>query len=153
LIPLAIQSILPGGQPLQIFGSDYATLDGTAVRDYVHVSDLANAHALAVHFLRERKANSAFNLGMGKGYSVREVLAAVHDVTGRTPVTIECERRAGDPPILVADPSLARQELCWTAQHSNLSEIVSTAWQWFKARQAAPTVVPSEFSRAAMAKR
>lgn len=151
LIPLAIKSTLPGEQPLRIFGLDYPTSDGTAIRDYIHVSDLARAHALAINFLRQGGESRAFNLGTGQGHSVKEVLAATRRITARTPATIECERRPGDPAILVADPSLAQRDLGWTTEHSDLSEIIRTAWRWLESQQSGAG--GTELSRAAFTNR
>jgi UDP-arabinose 4-epimerase len=138
LIPLAIRATFPDGQPLSIFGTDYPTPDGTAVRDYIHVMDLADAHIKALRFLsgarqaasRQQGCSAAFNLGTGRGSSIKDVLAAIERVTGRPVQKQERPRREGDPAMLVADPSRARAELQWKAEHSSLQEIVSTAWQW-----------------------
>ena len=149
LIPLALGSVLPGRRPLQIFGLDYPTLDGTAVRDYIHVTDLATAHYLAVNYLREGGRSQAFNLGTGRGHSVKEVLAAIERSTKRIPSTVQCERRAGDPAILVADASLARQELGWITKNSDLPTIVETAWLWFERQASTKSLGRSELVRAA----
>jgi UDP-arabinose 4-epimerase len=149
LIPLAIQAAFPGKQPLRIFGADYPTSDGTAVRDYVHVTDLAKAHLLALHRLRADGGKRAFNLGTGNGHSVREVIGAVERVAKRAPATVQFERRKGDPAVLVADASVARRDLCWTPEHSHLDEIVRTAWLWFE-RQGR-TNTKTEVSKAALA--
>jgi UDP-glucose 4-epimerase len=138
LIPLAIRATFPDGQPLSIFGTDYPTPDGTAVRDYIHVMDLADAHIKALRFLsnarqpgaRQQGYSAAFNLGTGQGSSIKDVLAAIERVTGRPVHKQERPRREGDPAMLVADPSRALAELQWKAEHSSLQEIVSTAWQW-----------------------
>jgi UDP-arabinose 4-epimerase len=133
LIPLTIEAS-QGGAPLKIFGADYDTPDGTAVRDYIHVCDLATAHVAALQHLLERDASLVVNLGTGRGYSVREIIAAVEAVAGN-PVACEVHpRRAGDPPSLVADVSYALARLGWQPQHSKLKEIVATAWRWHKAK-------------------
>lgn len=133
LIPLAIRATEPGGQPLSIFGTDYPTLDGTAIRDYIHVTDLAEAHVRALEFLTDEKcqsAASAFNLGTGKGHTIRQVMAMIRDVTGLQVQNQEKLRREGDPAVLVADASRAHAQLLWRPRHSSLEEIVSTAWRW-----------------------
>lgn len=127
LIPCIFNALLQG-TPLQLYGNDYPTPDGTCVRDYIHVLDLASAHRLALEQLE--KARPAYNLGTGRGYSVREVISVVERVTGRTVKVQECPRRPGDPPSLVADGSRARQELGWEPRQSDLEAIVATAWKW-----------------------
>ncbi len=129
LIPLAIQAAL-GGAPLSIFGMDYPTKDGTAIRDYVHVEDLASAHLAALEYLLDGRTSRAFNLGTGQGHSVREVVQAVEQIA-QTPVPCRFDqRRPGDPAILVADARLAAQELHWQPKRSTLLEIIQSAWQW-----------------------
>lgn len=151
LIPLALQSAKPGGKPLHVFGSDYPTPDGTAIRDYVHVTDLAKAHVLAIDYLRKHKGSCAFNLGTGKGHSVKQVLEAIERVTTLAPVSVLCERRAGDAPMLIADPRLARKELDWATEHSDISNIVRTAWHWLECQtKALPASSRSILSRAAL---
>jgi UDP-glucose-4-epimerase GalE len=135
LIPLALQASAGTGPELQIFGSDYPTPDGTCIRDYIHVNDLAEAHVKALNHLNAGKESFAANLGTGRGHSVREVISAVEEVTGN-PVPLRlCPRRPGDPPALVADPSLAESLLRWKAKRS-LRESVSTAWNWMERRRA-----------------
>jgi len=150
MIPRAILSTFPGQEPLGIFGSDYPTPDGTAIRDFVHVTDLAKAHVLALESLRSGQKNVALNLGAGRGHSVREIIAAVEQITKKTPPTLEVGRRTGDPAILVADASLARQKLCWTPQHSDLPEIVRTAWRWFEKQVKTSVPTQHEMSEAAV---
>lgn len=129
LIPLAIEAMI-SGQPLKIFGTDYNTPDGTAIRDYIHVNDLARAHVAALNGLRNGGPSVQVNLGTGQGHSVREVVQMVEKVTGR-PVPVQyAPRREGDAPALVADPRLAQQVLGWKPQHSDLETIVRTAWRW-----------------------
>jgi UDP-arabinose 4-epimerase len=128
LIPLTISAALGTIPHLEIYGTDYETPDGTAVRDYVHVSDLAEAHLAAVRYLSSGGASTAFNLGTGAGYSVREVARMVEKVAGRGAPTVEVARRAGDPPSLIADASKAKSTLGWHPHHSSLEEIVRTAW-------------------------
>ena len=115
---------------LEIFGTDYDTPDGTAIRDYVHVTDLADAHVLAMKYLLSGGASGAFNLGNEIGHSVREVIAAAETVAGTTIPVAMCPRRDGDPPRLVADASKARNVLKWRPQYSDLSTILETAWRW-----------------------
>ena len=127
LIPLAIQAALGTSPPLNIFGDDYATPDGSAVRDFVHVNDLAEAHLAAFEYLQGGGASGPFNLGTGQGYSVFKVVQAVEAATGRSmPVRI-VGRRAGDPPVLVANGTRARDVLGWTPKFSSLANIVETA--------------------------
>jgi UDP-glucose-4-epimerase GalE len=134
LVPRAILAALTNGPPLQIFGDDYDTGDGTAVRDYVHVSDLARAHVLALNALERGVASQVVNLGTGSGFSVRQVTAAVSAVAGRA---VPCEmapRRPGDPAKVVADAARARSLLDWMPQHSSIEAIVRTAWRWHERR-------------------
>ncbi|MBI3207566.1 MAG: UDP-glucose 4-epimerase GalE [Candidatus Solibacter usitatus] len=130
LIPIAVQSAMGVRAPLRIMGTDYPTPDGTAIRDYVHVEDLASAHVKALEYLSGGGKNAAFNLGTARGYSVREAIAAVHRASGLRVPARECERRPGDPHTLVADNSRARKMLHWKPRYENLDEIVSTAWEW-----------------------
>ena len=132
LIPRAMMSIRGHLDDFEVFGSDYPTPDGTAIRDYIHVSDLADAHVAALRRLQDGKAGGAYNLGTGQGYSVRQVLETISRETGeelRTPVG---PRREGDPAELVADASLGRSELGWRPQLSDLETIIRTAWRWHK---------------------
>lgn len=128
LIPLALDCALGRRPAMQIFGDDYPTPDGTCIRDYVHVCDLADAHLLALDMLRSR--SRSFNVGIGRGYSVREVIDAVARVTGRRlPVEIG-PRRPGDLAQLVADPSRIAGELGWRPRFADIDSIVATAWRW-----------------------
>ena len=128
LIPLIFQAIQGKRAALEIFGDDYPTPDGTCIRDYIHVTDLAEAHVLGLEYLSKGES-AAINLGTGKGHSVTEVVAAVKKITGhKVPINIG-PRRPGDPPELVADPSLAQKLLKWKAKYS-LDEIIRTAWNW-----------------------
>jgi UDP-glucose-4-epimerase GalE len=131
LIPLALAATGAASPSLQIFGTDYATADGTCIRDYIHVNDLAEAHALALHLLAHGEPSFAVNLGTGRGHSVLEIVKAVEKVTGKAVNRVEGPRRAGDPPALVADPSRAQQLLQWKATRS-LHDVVSTAWKWMQ---------------------
>ena len=119
---------------ISIFGTDYPTPDGTAIRDYIHVRDLGAAHIKALEYLRRGGASQRLNLGTGRGYSVKEVVEAVERVTGRkVPVKLE-PRRAGDPARLVAQAEQARQVLGWKPEFSDLETIVRTAWEWHRAQ-------------------
>ena len=129
LIPLAIQAAL-GGSPLRIFGEDYPTPDGTAVRDYIHVNDLADGHLRALRYLVNGGDSVALNLGTGSGYSVRQVIDTVERVSGRKVPFTMGPRREGDAPELVCDPRRVRETLGWIPQYSSLEEIVTTAWRW-----------------------
>jgi len=132
LIPLAILAALGKRPALKIFGTDYPTTDGTAIRDYIHVADLAMAHVQSLDYLQKGGATGQFNLGTGNGYSVQQIVDTVADVAG-TPVPHEmAPRRAGDPAELVADASLAKQVLGFTPTSSDLETIIKTAWNWHK---------------------
>ncbi len=132
LIPLLLQ--VPNGQRdhIFVFGDDHPTRDGTCVRDYVHVSDLARAHILALDYLLRGGESQVFNLGSGQGYTVREVIEAAGRVTGR-PIPIEIvPKREGDPPRLVASTEKARQVLGWKPDYDTIEEMISTAWSWHR---------------------
>ena len=139
LIPLAILSTLGKGE-LQVFGDDYPTPDGTCIRDYVHVSDLGEAHILAVEHLQNGGASDTINLGTGTGNSVLEVIRTVQDISGRPVLYRTVPRRQGDAPVLVADRQKALRVLGWKPQSSELKTIVETAWQWHFRRGALPPV-------------
>lgn len=132
LIPLVLQVAQGKRDSISIYGDDYDTPDGTCVRDYIHVKDLANAHVLAIEALQPGQHN-AYNLGNGQGFSVKQVIDICRDVTGHPIPTTTTPRRAGDPAILVADSSLIRQELGWVPERPELKEIVASAWAWFEA--------------------
>jgi UDP-glucose-4-epimerase GalE len=132
LIPRAIDAAARGGC-LQVFGDDYPTPDGTCLRDYVHVSDLADAHVRALETMVETRRSDAYNLGTGRPHSVREVIAAVERVIGRRVPSAVGPRRAGDPATLYAAPDKARRELGWTPRFAELETIVNTAWAWRRA--------------------
>jgi UDP-glucose 4-epimerase len=129
LIPLLFRAIRTG-KPVTIFGDDYATPDGTCIRDYIHVTDLAKAHIAAVEWLSGGGASRKFNVGTGTGFSVREVLNAVEAVTGKSVPFEIGPRRDGDPPLLVADSRALQGELGWRPEYSDLRRIVETAWAW-----------------------
>ena len=135
LIPLALAATRADGPPLRIFGTDYPTKDGTCIRDYIHVNDLADAHVLALHLLEAGEPSLAVNLGTGQGHSVLEILNVVEKITGSKVNWIPGQRRPGDPPALVADPTRAQQLLKWRAKRS-LDDIVATAWKWMQHSQA-----------------
>ena len=130
LIPLALAAAQAG--ELKVFGTDYPTSDGTCVRDYIHVNDLADAHVRALQHLEKGGESIALNLGTGRGDSVLDVIKAAESVTGRAVQRTLGPRRAGDPPVLVADPSRAQKVLGWKATRG-LPEIVSSAWKWMQA--------------------
>jgi len=130
VIPVALQTLLGKRQQFSVFGTDYATPDGTAIRDYVHVIDLVDAHLLALD--RLECSLGAFNLGSRDGFSVRQIVAAVEHVTGRTLPVVEGPRRAGDPPALIGDSTRARSELGWNPVRSTLDEMIGSAWEWMK---------------------
>lgn len=131
LIPVVLQAILGIRDHIAIFGTDYPTPDGTCVRDYVHVEDLAEAHVLAMGKLQPGDAR-AYNVGIGRGYSVREIIDAVRRVTGKPLKVVEHPRRPGDPPRAYADPTRITTELGWKARYTDLDAIIQTAWQWFR---------------------
>jgi len=130
LIPLAIDAALRRRAPVSVFGTDYETPDGTAIRDYIHVTDLADAHVKALEYLQAGGESVRLNLGTGTGHSVREVIRTIETVSGRPVPVLEAPRRAGDPPELVAASGRARDVLGWTPRHSDLRNIVATAWAW-----------------------
>lgn len=131
LIPLALRAARDG-TPLNVFGTDYPTPDGTAIRDYIHVDDLASAHVRAIDYLRRGGATVALNLGVGHGASVREVLTTSEEVAGLPINTVESPRRQGDPAVLIAAADEARTVLQWTPHTTDLGEIVESAWRWEK---------------------
>lgn len=134
LIPLVLQAAAGERPAVQIYGTDYPTPDGTAIRDYIHIDDLARAHLLALDSARASE-HSIYNLGNGRGFSVREVIEAARAVTGQSIEAVEAPRRAGDPPILVASSQKIQQELGWVPQKPELATMIADAWQW---RQAHP---------------
>lgn len=130
LIPLVLQTALKQRKHIAIFGDDYATEDGTCIRDYIHVSDLADAHLRAVDYLRKGEESNVFNLGNGQGFSVKEVIETAKKVTGLDiPVVMEA-RRAGDPAILVASSDKARAVLGWEPKYTDLDKVIASAWSW-----------------------
>lgn len=130
LIKLACQTALGLHDSLTIYGTDYGTPDGTCIRDYIHVEDLANAHLRALDYLSDRNASCLLNVGYGQGYSVREVIDAVKTVTGKIFTIQESERREGDPPIIIAKADQIRELLNWKPVFNNLQKIIRDAWQF-----------------------
>ena len=129
LIPLTIRTAMGKRDEIKIYGTDYETPDGTCIRDYIHIDDLCRAHLLALDKLNQG-CELVYNLGTGKGYSVRQVIDIVKKVSGRDFSVVAADRRPGDAPILTSDATKARDELGWEAEKSELEEMVSTAWQW-----------------------
>jgi UDP-glucose 4-epimerase len=135
LIPLILDVALGRRANIKVFGQDYPTKDGTCVRDYVHVSDLAQAHFLALGAL-EKSSRLIYNLGSGQGFTVREVIDSARRVTGREIAVEECERRPGDPAVLVASSEKIKRELGWQPNFPELDQIIASAWQWHQRRYA-----------------
>jgi UDP-glucose 4-epimerase len=132
LIPRALLTLRGKVDDFAIYGDDYETPDGTAIRDYIHVTDLAQAHLLALKFLRSGSSGGCFNLGTGRGYSVREILQQISGATGKQVPFAVKPRRSGDPAVLVADPTSAKSVLGFRPCYSDLSTIVSSAWKWHR---------------------
>jgi UDP-arabinose 4-epimerase len=132
LIPLVLFAAMGRQQSIKIFGSDYPTPDGTCIRDYVHVSDLADAHVAALDWLAAGNGSSSLNLGNGRGFSVAEVVQTTEQVTGLTIKTELAPRRSGDPPVLISDSSKARKLLGWKPKFPDLSQQIDHAWKWFR---------------------
>lgn len=130
LIPNVLRAVLGKGDGLKVFGTDYATADGTCVRDYIHVNDLASAHLCALQFMREQTGAHAFNLGNGRGFSVLEVIESAQRVTGARIEFERAPRRPGDPAVLVASSTKAREQLGWVPVYTGMDEIIATAWRW-----------------------
>ena len=131
LIPLVLRAA-SGNFELMVFGNDYDTSDGTCIRDYVHVEDLASAHIAALEKLLTGGATTAYNLGTGHGLSVQEVIAGAEKITGRKVKRKIAPRREGDPAVLIADAERARRGLGWTPKYSDLDSVIGTAWKWFQ---------------------
>ncbi|MDF2388241.1 UDP-glucose 4-epimerase GalE [Nostoc ellipsosporum NOK] len=134
LIPLVLLTALGKRESISIFGTDYPTPDGTCIRDYIHVSDLADAHVLGLEYLLKGGESEVFNLGNGSGFSVKEVIKAAEEVTGLSIPIQECDRRAGDPPSLIGSGEKARKILGWQPQYPSIKDIVTHAWQWHQQR-------------------
>lgn len=136
LIPLVLQTALGLRDSIAIFGTDYPTADGTCIRDYIHVTDLAQAHVLGLSYLLKGGDTTVFNLGNGSGFSVREVIEMARQVTGHEITAIEHDRRPGDPPALVGSGDRARSVLGWNPQYADLHTLLSHAWNWHQKRHA-----------------
>lgn len=132
LIPRAISAALGSLPSVEVYGTDYDTADGTAVRDYIHVTDLAEAHVAALRYLEAGGASASFNLGTGTGHSVRQIISSVEHGSGRRVPFQDFPRRAGDPATLIADARGAARRLAWRPRHSDLDRIVETAWNWHR---------------------
>jgi UDP-glucose 4-epimerase len=130
LIPLVLQAASKRREAITVFGKDYATPDGTCIRDYIHIDDLCDAHTLALKYLMDGGSSTAFNLGNGEGYSIREVIDAAEKVSGKKIKVIDGERREGDPARLIADSKKITRELGWKPQYAELETIVRHAWAW-----------------------
>jgi UDP-glucose 4-epimerase len=130
LIPLCFKQVLEKTRPLSVFGTDYDTPDGTCIRDYIHVNDIAVAHEKALAFLSDANGVELFNLGTGSGLSVKDIIDSVQRISGQTLAFEYCDRRAGDVPRLVADYSKAKQVLDWTPSFSKLESLLEDAWRW-----------------------
>lgn len=136
LIPLVLQTALGRRESISVLGTDYPTPDGTCIRDYIHVSDLADAHVLGLQYLLNGGETTVFNLGNGNGFSVREVIETARQVTGRPINVVESPRRPGDPPMLVGSADRARQILGWQPKYADLQQILAHAWNWHQKRHA-----------------
>ncbi|MBT9315249.1 UDP-glucose 4-epimerase GalE [Leptothoe spongobia] len=134
LIPLVLQTALGTRDHISIYGTDYTTRDGTCIRDYIHVADLADAHVKGVQYLIDGGETAFINLGNGNGFTVKEVIETARKVTGHPIPALECGRRPGDPPSLIGSSEHARQRLKWTPQYADLETIISHAWQWHQKR-------------------
>jgi len=132
LIPLILDVAAGRREDIKIFGTDYDTPDGTCIRDYIHVTDLAEAHIIALEYLQNGGESDFFNLGNGNGFSVKEVIETAEEVTGKDIKAVEAGRRAGDPPILVGSSDKAKEKLNWKPKYDELSTIIETAWNWHK---------------------
>ncbi len=132
LIPLVLEAASGKLKSVDIFGTDYPTKDGTCIRDYIHVMDLAEAHVLSLEKLLNGGKSDFINLGIGKGYSVLEIIEKASEITGRNIPTVRASRRSGDPPVLVADNNKAIHELGWHARFTGIEEMIETAWTWHK---------------------
>ncbi|HBT15414.1 MAG TPA: UDP-glucose 4-epimerase GalE, partial [Firmicutes bacterium] len=132
LIPIILQTALGLRKSLELYGTDYTTPDGTCIRDYIHVSDLARAHLLAIEALKQGTESKIFNLGNGQGYSNRQVIETAQRVTGAKIDIKESPRRPGDPAVLVASADRIKAELGWSPKYPQLEEIIASAWRWHK---------------------
>ena len=134
LIPLILQAAAGKRASISVFGTDYDTPDGTCIRDYIHVTDLAQAHVLGLEYLLEHQTSQIFNLGNGSGFSVKEVVDTARQVTGKEIAIEECPRRVGDPAVLIGSSTKARQMLGWEPKYADLNAIVKHAWNWHQSR-------------------
>lgn len=134
ILPLVLLTAMGKRESISIYGTDYDTPDGTCIRDYIHVTDLAQAHILGLEYLLKGGSTEVFNLGNGQGFSIREVIEAAHVVTGRPIAVTLADRRPGDPPILVGSGEKAKQVLGWNPQYADLETILKHAWQWHQKR-------------------
>lgn len=134
LIPLVLQTALGIRDSIAVFGTDYPTPDGTCIRDYIHVTDLATAHVLGLEYLLQGNNSNIFNLGNGGGFSVKEVIEAARDVTKKEIAVIERDRRPGDPPALVGSSEKAQRVLGWRSQYADIHKILTHAWSWHQKR-------------------
>ena len=134
LIPVLLQTVLEQRSHTDVYGTDYDTPDGTAIRDYIHVTDLARAHVMALKYLAESRQNLCINLGTGRGYSIMEVIRAVQQVTGKSVTYRTVGRRPGDPPILVAKPEYAYSMLGWKPDFCEINATIATAWNWHQSQ-------------------
>lgn len=130
LIPLVLHAASGRRPHISVFGRDYDTPDGTCIRDYVHIADLCEAHWLAMQYLMNGGPSQAYNLGNGNGFSVQEIIDTAEVVTGRKILVVNAPRREGDPARLVADSTLAREQLGWQPQYADLATIIEHAWKW-----------------------
>jgi UDP-glucose 4-epimerase len=134
LIPLVLMTALGKRPAISVFGTDYPTPDGTCIRDYIHVADLADAHVLGLRYLLDGGDRQVFNLGNGNGFSVREVIEAAKAITGKPIPVQECDRRPGDPPALVGSSAKARETLGWEPQYAAIQDMIAHAWAWHQRR-------------------
>lgn len=138
LIPLVLMAALGRRESVSIFGTDYPTADGSCIRDYIHVTDLAQAHVLGLEYLLKSQTSGIFNLGNGNGFSVKEIIATAREVTGKDIKVIEGDRRPGDPPALVGSATKAREILGWNPEYADITSIITHAWNWHQQRHGAP---------------
>lgn len=132
LIPLVLEAAAKLRPHVTIFGEDYHTPDGSCVRDYIHVTDLAHAHVLALKYLEEQNKSNAYNLGNGEGFSVKEIIASASNITGQTIEVVHGKRRSGDPAQLIGDATKMMTDLGWKTQYSGIDNVIESAWKWLK---------------------
>lgn len=136
LIPLVIYAAMQLRKDIKIFGDDYPTEDGTCIRDYIHVNDLADAHIKALEYLKKTDKSDSFNLGNGNGYSVLDIVDTVKQITGKDFKVVKTHRREGDPAVLISGSDKARKVLGWSPRYKDIDQIIETAWNWHRAHQA-----------------